>query len=117
MNILIASDRTDLFGEWEDFAGTLDAHVFFALDHHEAIRLLERESIDVAVLDVRALGDLGLLKYINDAHANVRVMLITQERMSDLVSVMRDGQYSLVGDSLNVGALQRLIAEAGKERA
>lgn len=115
MNILIVSDRSDLFGEWEDFAGTLDASVFFAVDHQEAVRLLERQPVDVAVLDIRALGDLGLLKYINDTHGNVRVMLITPERMSDIVSVMRDGQYSLVGDDLDVGAMRRMLQEAVRE--
>ena len=117
MNILIASDRSDLYGEWEDFAGTMDAHVYFAASQQQAIGLLERESIDVAVLEVRALGDLGLLKYINDTHAGVRVMLITQERMSDLVSVARNGNYSLVGENLDIGALRRLISEAAKERS
>ncbi|MCD4828981.1 MAG: hypothetical protein K8R90_06080 [Candidatus Cloacimonetes bacterium] len=115
MNILIVSNRNDLYDEWEDFAVTLDSRVFFATDRKQAVSLLECEHIDVAVLDVRAMSDLGLLKYINDTHTKVRVMLVTQERMSDLVAVARDGHYSLVGDNLDIASLLHLIAEAGME--
>jgi len=112
MNLLITSNRRDLYREWEDFARTADARIFFASGREAAIELLEREASDVAVLEVRALGDLGLLKYINDTHQHVQVLLVTEERLGDVVSVVKNGQYRLVDRNLDIRALRKLLAGA-----
>src|SRR5712691_11630350 len=119
MKILIADDDTVLRSE---LAGLLreDGHeVVGAADGEEALRLVERESFDAALLDLRMPKASGLevLHRLRVTRPSTAVVVITGQGTIDAaVEAMKAGAIDFVEKPYEVDALRRTLRTVQEEQ-
>ena len=105
MNVLIVSNQKYPLSRMKEFVSKTDISVFFAMNNEQAVEVLNNNSIDIAVLELKTSSDVGLLKYINETFKNIGVILTADEVVRDVVSAIRYGSYSLLNNSFGLSEL------------
>ncbi|WP_321297033.1 hypothetical protein [Marinifilum fragile] len=88
MNILFIKENRSLIGELKEYINSLDAQAFFADNPVETEIILNKTSIDLVIIPLKALSDLDMLKYINDHFKKTKVV----------ITVDREEQTSKIGN-------------------
>ncbi|GAB7087239.1 hypothetical protein [Marinifilum fragile] len=88
MNILFIKENRSLIGELKEYINSLDAQAFFADDPVETEIILNKTSIDLVIIPLKALSNLDMLKYINDHFKKTKVV----------ITVDREEQTSKIGN-------------------
>ena len=120
MRILVADDDTTLR---EELAALLreDGHaIVTAADGREALRTVERESFDVALLDLRMPKATGLevLHRLRVVRPETAVVMITGEGTIDAaVEALKGGAIDFVEKPYELEALRRTLLMVQEERA
>ncbi|MBN3035303.1 MAG: hypothetical protein JW861_06930 [Bacteroidales bacterium] len=109
MNILFISSSTDERNEYLEFTEQIEAVAFFSESIGESIMILNSEQIDLVVLRLSVIPQAGILKYINDYFPHIRVIVLTDQSLDDLLSVFRRGKFSVLREPLTFHDLKRLI--------
>src|SRR5437867_2227116 len=119
MKILVADDDETLRGE---LAGILreDGHaVVVAADGGEALRAVERESFDVALLDLKMpkASGLDVLHRLRVVRPETAVVVVTGQGTIDAaVEAMKAGAIDFVEKPYEVEALQHTLRTVDEER-
>src|SRR5713226_9298200 len=119
MKLLVADDDLTLR---EELAGLLreDEHeVITAADGGEALRIVERESFDAALLDLRMPKATGLevLHRLRVVRPDTAVVMITGEGTIDAaVEAMKGGAIDFVEKPYEVDALRRTLRTVQEEQ-
>src|SRR5205807_2260842 len=119
MKLLVADDDSILR---EELAGLLreDEHeVVTAADGAEAIRIVERESFEAALLDLRMPKATGLevLHRLQIVRPDTAVVMITGEGTVDAaVEAMKGGAVDFVEKPYEIEALRRTLRTVEEER-
>ena len=119
MKILVADDDTTLR---EELAGLLreDGHqIITAADGGDALRTVDRESFDVALLDLRMPRATGLevLHRLRVVRPETAVVMITGEGTIDTaVEAMKGGAIDFVEKPYDLEALRRTLHRVEEER-
>ncbi len=96
MNVLVAGTDSYLFSEFNDFLTATGFTPYFAENNRKAIKILNSVEINIIVLEIKTLKELNLLKYINDNHKTVQVILITEKNFKEQISIIRNADYLLL---------------------
>ncbi len=114
-NILVVDDEAKLRGLLKRIISLEGYVVFEAADLKAAIRLLNREDIDVIVCDVRLPDGSGLdfTRTIKEKFSNVEIILLTAYgNIPDTVQAMRSGAFDYISKGEDNDKLIPLIANA-----
>lgn len=119
MRILIADDDPTLRSELAELLRGDGHEVRVAADGREALRLLESEACDVALLDLVMPGSTGLeiLKRLQGARSGTAVVMVTGHGSVDVaVEAMKAGAVDFIVKPFEVPALQRVLQSIADER-
>ena len=94
--ILGVDDDSHILRTLEIMLGDDGHHVVTASSGEEALRKLENESVDIALVDLQLPGMSGtdLLRRLRDAHRGVETMIITAHgSIETAVEAMKEGAF------------------------
>ena len=119
MKILVADDDSTLRNGLAEILREDGHDVTLAADGREAIRLIERESFDVALLDLmmpKATG-LDVLNRLRVVRPETAAVMVTgQGTIDTAVEAMKAGAIDFVEKPYDVDALQRTLKTVAEER-
>jgi two-component system, NtrC family, response regulator HydG len=113
--ILIVDDEPDTCANLSDILTDLGYRVDTAYDGFAALELVEKNSYDIALLDLRMPGMDGLELYrrIRKASAGTVAIIVTAYASSDTAkSVLSAGAWKIVPKPVNIGNLLNLVSHA-----
>ncbi|MDR3713264.1 MAG: sigma-54 dependent transcriptional regulator [Puia sp.] len=114
-NILVVDDEVKLLGLLKRILSLEGYLVFEAADLKSAIRVLNKEDIDVIVCDVRLPDGSGLdfTRHIKQKFSNVEIILLTAYgNIPDVVQAMRFGAFDYISKGDDNDKLLPLVAHA-----
>lgn len=97
--------------ELNEFFSALNNNMIFSTTSFEAIKILNREKIDVAIIEFNFFDDLNLLKYLNQNFKHVKVILTTTDDTKDFMNIIREADYKIVKNPFRLGELRKEIFE------
>jgi DNA-binding NtrC family response regulator len=113
--ILIVDDEADICENLSDIFTDFGFQVDVAYDGPSALRLVEKNAYDVALLDLRMPGMDGLELYrrIKQVSAGTVAIVVTAHATSETArSIMDAGAWSLISKPVNIPQLVSLVGEA-----
>jgi len=113
--ILIVDDEPDTCANLSDILSDLGYQVDTAHDGFAALELVEQNTYDIALLDLRMPGMDGLELYrrIRKASAGTVAIVVTAYASSDTAkSVLSAGAWKLLPKPVNIGNLLHLVSDA-----
>src|SRR5713226_8642575 len=119
MKLLVADDNTTLREELAALLRDDEHEVITASDGGEALRIVERESFDAALLDLRMPKATGLevLHRLRVVRPDTAVVMITGEGTIDAaVEAMKGGAVDFVEKPYEVDALRRTLRTVQEEQ-
>jgi len=119
MKLLVADDDPTLREELAALLREDEHEVITAADGGEALRIVERESFDVALLDLRMPKATGLdvLRRLRVVRPDTAVVMITGEGTIDAaVEAMKGGAVDFVEKPYEIEALRRTLQTVEEER-
>ncbi len=96
MNILIVNRTQPMFEKFGNLLSDLDNSVFSADTIHQIASILDRQKIDLVLLEIKSLSDIALLDFIINTYPNVEVRLVTDCTTRHLLTTIKEGQYKIV---------------------
>jgi DNA-binding NtrC family response regulator len=113
--ILIVDDEIDICENVSDIFTDFGFQVDVAYDGPSALRLVEKNAYDVALLDLRMPGMDGLELYrrIKQVSAGTVAIVVTAHATSETArSIMDAGAWSLISKPVNIPQLVGVVGEA-----
>jgi signal transduction histidine kinase len=117
--VLLVDDERDFLDSLSQRLRLRDLPVFTATSGPEALEVLDRENVDVVVLDVRMPGMDGIetLRRIKECHPRVEVVMLTGHAdLSSSLEGMRFGFFDYLTKPVAIGELIDKIGDAYRRR-
>ena len=107
MKVLIVNDNRYSADELKDFAKKIKQNIRIVDSINEAIINLEETLFDVIVIEIKSFSDLGLLKYINNNFANIKILLYADNSLSEAISIIKDANFIKLNNLNNLIELKK----------
>jgi len=117
--ILVVDDEASIRESLQRVLEREGYRVVLAEQASEALRLLEEETIQVALVDLKLPGEdgLSLLKKIKSRHSAVEVILITgYGTIETAVEAMKQGAYDFITKPFRRAVIVRAVAKAAERQ-
>ena len=109
MNILLINDNKYIVNEMTDFLKTNNSELFLVESTQQAVHVLSKNIINVVLINMNSISDIGLVKYINDNFPNVRVFLTVENQIEEAISVFKNGSYKLLSNPMKLQELKKIM--------
>jgi DNA-binding NtrC family response regulator len=106
MNILIQIRETATDKEIKEFTEGDGNNVFISHSTEESIALLSKYPFDKAVISLKNINDATILKYLNDYHPEIKVVVVANKAFDDILSVFQKVNYSVIHEPLQLSELK-----------
>jgi hypothetical protein len=106
MNILFITTDSNQDSELREFAEAMDARAHFSHSTYESIQCLDREHIDTVVLKMARIEDAAILRYINEYHDKVKVLVYASDEFDEAIGILSKGRYEIVRDRKMLNGLR-----------
>ena len=114
MKVLIVNDNRYSADELKDFAKKIKQNIRIVDSINEAIINLEETLFDVIVIEIKSFSDLGLLKYINNNFANIKILLYADNSLSEAISIIKDANFIKLNNLNNLIELKKELLKIWK---
>jgi DNA-binding NtrC family response regulator len=115
-NILIVDDEIDMVRLLERaIGGELDCHIKTAMSGEDAYRVFEKETFDLALVDIRmpGMGGIELLERMKQVDPWLTVVIVTAHGIIGLaVECIKKGAYDFITKPFDHDELMRLLKKA-----
>jgi DNA-binding NtrC family response regulator len=109
-SVLFIGYEPPLHEEIQEFLDGMHGEAFFANTVEEAIRVLDENKINKAVLNLRSMADAAVLRYINLYYGRrVEVIVSASPEFDEIISVFRENNYSRLHQPLKLEDLKEKI--------
>jgi DNA-binding NtrC family response regulator len=95
--------------EIRDYIRDLAQEAYFARTHEQAIQILDEHPVEQAVLNLRAMSDAVILRYINRYYPEINIVVSATKEFDDIISVFSQQNYSRLPQPLKLEELKRMI--------
>ena len=112
MNILFIKENRLLIDELKEYIQSLDAKAYFADDPNETEIILNKTTIDLVIIPLKALSNLDMLKYINDNFKETKVVItVDREEYTSKLDNRKalHTNYELLQKQLRIFELKKAI--------
>ena len=119
LKVLLVDDEEDLVRTMAERMEMRDLGSEVALDGHEALRMLEQDTPDVMVLDLRMPGIDGMevLKRVKKAYPQIEVIIMTGHGTDeDEEEAHRLGAFDYLRKPVDMNHLMDVVRQAGRAR-
>lgn len=106
MNVLIQIKDTAADQEVREFTENNGDHVFISHSTEDSINFLSSILIDKAVISLKNLNDAAILKYLNEYHPGIEVVVIANKAFDDFISIFQKVNYSVIHEPLKLSELK-----------
>ena len=110
MKVLVINNSEIIYSQLEEFSNYLNAETIFADNIEDSIGILANFSIDVVLIKLNTILDFGMLKYINDNYANIKVILSANNSLNETISIIQKGNFSMWQEPLRLNDLKIQMA-------
>ena len=110
MNILIQIRETATDKEIKEFTEGDGNHVFISHSTDESIAMISKYVFDKAVISLKSINDATILKYMNDYHQEIKVVVIANKAFDDILSVFQKVNYSVIHEPLQLSELKNQLS-------
>ncbi|MCD4683663.1 MAG: hypothetical protein K8R86_10305 [Bacteroidales bacterium] len=111
MNILIQTKESSADNEIKEFTENNGNKVYISHSTTESISNLSNYSIDKAVISLKNLNDAVILKYLNDNHPNIQVVVIANKALDDVISIFQKVNYTVIHEPLKLSELKTKLTK------
>ena len=111
MNVLVKSNKKYFEKEIREFFLRENARTYFANSSKSAVDTLNNRKIDIMILDFDSLYDTFLLKYVENYHKNIKMILFTDDFMKNAISVFKRSNFTLISEPFKLSKLKKLLCE------
>jgi hypothetical protein len=82
--------------EFNEFAGQIDARVFFSGSTEQSIIILNEHEIDIVVLKIGRIADVSILKYIDDYYKHIKVLVCARDDFDEALTIFNQVQFEKI---------------------
>ncbi|MCD4820250.1 MAG: hypothetical protein K8S23_16330 [Candidatus Cloacimonetes bacterium] len=107
MRILLVNKNKFQLKELKDFFS--QSQVIFTSDKNSTLTQLSKLKFDLALISINKISDLGLVKYINENYAELRVILSINDFFNDALSVLAEGKFQQIQNPLKLKELKNIL--------
>jgi DNA-binding response OmpR family regulator len=95
--------------EIKDFLSLYNDSLFYAKTNREAIKLLNKIKFDYVIIDFAMYNEFKLIKYINDNHKNVKIILTMSRDLQEIISTIKNGKYHVIVQPFRLSELKKQL--------
>lgn len=106
MNVLIQIKDNSTDRELMEFTEGNNDQVFIAHSIEESIDVLSHTEIQKAVVSLKTLSDAAILKFINEYHPTIEVVVLANKTFDDVISIFQKSTYSVIHEPLKLSELK-----------
>lgn len=114
MNVLLIHIDKFLPGELDEMLHDMNTGMYVAESHDAALDILTDNPIDVVIFTLRTFADLELLHYLNTSYPQIKVFLKVEDRIRDIINILKDGRYQVFPTSFRLPDLKRSLEAVNK---
>jgi DNA-binding NtrC family response regulator len=107
--VLLKTNNNFLFGELEELLENKKKIIFSTSSIEEAISILDKQKIDVVVLELSSVNDIGLLEHINKYYKKTKVLLVANDNVEEFFNIIKKSKYSLLKQPGNLFEFKKLF--------
>ncbi len=107
MNILLFDSNEFRTNEYLDFFE--NHNLVLSSDKIVAISEVSKHKFDLAILCINNFSELGLLKYINENHPSIEVILSLSEHLNEVLSILIGGDFHHLKLPITLNRLKKII--------
>ena len=114
VSILVVDDNNDLAEGMSDLLDTLGYHVAVANDGFAAVSLVEKDSFDIALMDIKMPGMNGVdaFKKIKEINPRIEVIMMTGYSDEELIKeALLEGACEVMSKPIEIDRLLVLIED------
>jgi hypothetical protein len=115
MNVLIQLKDNSADREIREFTEGNNDKVFISHSPEESIDILSNHEIHKAVVSLKSLKDTAILKYLNEYHTEVDVVVITNKAFDDIISIFQKVNYAIIHEPLKLSELNTKLTKKTKK--
>lgn len=115
MNVLIQIKDAATDREIREFTEHDGNQVFMSQTTKDSISFLSSISIDKAVISLKNLNDAAILKYLNENHPDIEVVVIANKAFDDFISIFQKVNYSVIHEPLKLTELKMKLTKGLKK--
>ena len=116
MNVLIQIKDTATDREVREFTENEGNQVFISHTIEDSITFLSTVIIDKAVISLKNLNDAAILKYLNENHSDIQVVVIANKAFDDFISIFQKANYSVIHEPLKLSELKTKLTKNLKKQ-
>jgi DNA-binding NtrC family response regulator len=109
LNILFIHQDAEIQQEIDEYLNLSKRNRFFAKNTEEAIIILSNREISLVVLQIRTLREAAILRYLNEQHPGLKVLIMAGREYDDIISVFGKGKYRLIRQPDHLSQLKESI--------
>ena len=109
MNILIQIKSSASFAEIKDYIDSAVNEVYLSQSTSESIVFLGNYHFDIIVVEIKGFNELGILKFINDFYPDIQVIVIANEKFSEIIEVFQQLKYLVIEEPKQLSDLKSLV--------
>lgn len=113
MNVLIQIKDSSTDREIKEFTEGNKDNVFIAHSAEESIDILSHNNIHKAVVSLKSLKDSAILKYLNEYHPGIEVVVLATKAFDDIISIFSKTNYSIIHEPLKLSELKGKLHKNG----
>lgn len=106
MNVLIQTKESAADLEIREFTESEGNQVVISHSTEDSINFLSTIIIDKAVISLKNLNDAAILKYLNEYHPGISVVVIANKAFDDFISIFQKVNYSVIHEPLKLSELK-----------
>lgn len=114
MNVLIQTKETAADLEIREFTENEGNQVFISHSTSDSINFLSSILIDKAVISLKNMNDAAILKYLNEYHPGIPVVVIANKVFDDFISIFQKVNYSVIHEPLKLSELKMKLTKNNK---
>ena len=107
--ILFIGYDSQIEKEIRDYIHDIAAAIYFAQNHEQAIQTLGDHPVGIVVLNLRAMNDAIILRYINRYYPEIQVVVSANKEFDEVISIFHQANYSRLPQPLRLEELKSMI--------
>jgi len=108
MKVLVVGSNFFL-DEIKDYFETNEFESFFAKTTVNAIEILSNNEIKHVFIAVNSMSDIILLKYLNENHKDVQVILMGNKQFTNFLSILKESKFSIINNPFRFSEINEII--------
>jgi DNA-binding NtrC family response regulator len=109
VNILFLETNPFIRDELREVIADLDGKAYFAVTPQEAIRILHTYPVDLCVLGITTIADIGLLQYINQHFEQVQIILTAEFSINAALSALKNSHFGVLPKPFTLRELRNVL--------